>query len=89
MLRISVAAALVILTTSAFAQSMEEIKGAKPGVGCVGPISKVAIRLDTCLVEGSKTRIWCPNGKVFDRNVTANDPHSYVVRSICELNQIL
>jgi hypothetical protein len=62
MLRISIAATLVILSTSAFAQSMEEVRGIKLGVGCVGPISKVATRLDTCLIADSKTRIWCPNG---------------------------
>jgi hypothetical protein len=85
MFRLSLAAALVVLSTPAFAQ-MVEVKGIKFGDGCTVPISKFANRLGACPVAGSKFRIWCPNGQIFDRGGEA--PQSAVVRSICNLNQI-
>jgi hypothetical protein len=88
MLRMSMTAALVLLSTSAFAQATDEVKGIKFGVGCVGPVSTFAARLGTCAIDGAKSRIWCPNGKIFDRNGQLPQS-SYVVRAICELNQIL
>lgn len=86
MLRMSAIAALVLLETSALAQQTEPIKGIKFGAGCLGPVSTLAPRLGTCEIVDSKTRIWCPNGEIFDRGGT---PQSYVVRSICNLNQVL
>jgi hypothetical protein len=47
----------------------------------------LAPRLETCVIAGAKTRIWCPNGQVFDR--VGAEAHSAVVRSICNLNQVL
>jgi hypothetical protein len=88
MLRMAIAAVLVVVSASAFAQSTQQVKGIKFGVGCVGPVSTIAPRLGTCVIEGAKSRIWCPNGKIFDRD--GELPQSpYVVRAICELNQIL
>jgi hypothetical protein len=87
MLRMSIAAALIVLSTSAFAQQTE-VKGVKFGVGCLSPVSIFAPRLGTCMVDGSTSRIWCPNGRIFDR--VEKEPRSvYVVRSICDLNQVL
>jgi hypothetical protein len=86
MLRLSTAAALVFLTTSAFAQT-EAVKGIKFGVGCVSPVSKYADRLGTCPLDDTKARIWCPNGAIFDR--VGAPPQSFVVRSICGLNQVM
>ena len=86
MLRLSIVAALIFLTTSAFAQ-MESVKGIKFGVGCVDPMSKYAVGLGTCSVGDAKARIWCPNGETFDR--VGTPPQSFGVRSICSLNQVL
>jgi hypothetical protein len=86
MMRMSAIAALLMLGTSAFAQTTERIKDVVFGAGCLGPVSKLGPRFGTCEVLGSRTRIWCPNGETFDR---AGVPQSYVVRSICNLNQIL
>ena len=92
MLRLTVAAALVALSTSAFAQVMDEVKGVKFGVGCSGPMNTFSAKLGTCaVVDGAKSRIWCPNGKIFDRigvNFGGNVVSSSVVRAICDLNQI-
>jgi hypothetical protein len=87
MLRMSVATALVVLSTSAFAQQTE-VKGIKFGVGCLSPVSIFAPRLGTCMVDSAKSRIWCPNGQIFDR-VEKEPRYSHVVRAICGLNQVL
>jgi hypothetical protein len=90
-LRMSAAAVLVALSTSAFAQSTDEVKGLKFGAGCVGVVSTFAPRLGTCNIDGGMSRIWCPNGKIFDRKGSDYERvlSSYVVRAICGLNQIL
>jgi hypothetical protein len=87
MLRLSIVAALTLLSTPSFAQHIEAVKGIKFGVGCLTPVSAFGARLGTCAIDGFKARIWCPNGEVFERNGQA--PQSYVARSICNLNQIL
>jgi len=87
MLRMPITAALVLLSTSSFAQNIEAVKGIKFGVGCVGPVSTFAARLGTCAIDGSTARIWCPNGEIFERN--GEPPKSYVARSICNLSQVL
>jgi hypothetical protein len=87
MLRISVTAALVFLSTFASAQSLEEVKWVKFGVECLEPIKPIAARLGGCMVTSSTARIWCPNGKTFER--VGALPQPAVLRSICGLNQIL
>jgi hypothetical protein len=87
MLRISLSAALALLSTVSIAQHTEEIKGARFGFGCVEPIKPMAARLGACMLSSTKMRIWCPNGKTFDRDGPQLPPS--VVRSICELNQVL
>ena len=88
MLRWLIAAALVVTCTSAFAQfTVDAGKGLKFGIGCVGPMSTFAPRLGTCTIDGAKSRIWCPNGKVFDR--IGGLAQISIVRSMCDLNQIL
>jgi hypothetical protein len=91
MLRMPITAALVVLSTSAFAQFMEPMKDIKFGAGCIGPVSTFALRLGACRIDNSRSRIWCPNGQIFDRNGSDYEhiPSSYVVRSICGLNQVL
>ena len=80
------AAALVFASASAFAAPMMEVKGLKPAEGCLKPAKAVTELLKTCPLESTKTRIWCPNGKVFDRDEV--DTGIAVLRSICELNQL-
>jgi hypothetical protein len=91
MLCMPMTAALVVLSTSAFAQLMEPVKDMKFGAGCTGPVSTFAVRLGACPIDDSKSRIWCPNGQIFDRRASAYEriPSSYVVRAICGLNQVL
>lgn len=80
------AAALAISSSSAFALQTFVPKGTKVGAGCVGPIVLIATKLEICPIADSKTRIWCPNGEIFDdadgRSAVA------LVRSLCNLNQV-
>ena len=87
MLRFSVAVGLLLLSTPAFAQVRDAGKGLKFGEGCIGPTITLAPRFGTCPVEGPASRVWCPNGRVFDRGGNTLQPS--VARSICGLNQVL
>jgi hypothetical protein len=86
MRRLLLAAAIALSSSSAFALQTAVQKGTKLGTGCVGPVVSVAPKLGTCAIAGSKTRIWCPNGDIFDdldgRSAVA------LVRSLCNLTQV-
>ena len=73
-------------STSAFSMQTAVPKGLKLGTGCLGPVSTVAPKLGTCTIAGPKTRIWCPNGEIFD----ADEVKAAValVRSLCNLTQV-
>lgn len=85
MLRLSALITLLLLASPAFAASMVEVKSATFGEGCLEPVTKLKHAPANCPVANKQTRIWCPNGKVFDRNEVPNVAES---RSICELNQL-
>jgi hypothetical protein len=86
MRRLFLAAAIALSSSSAFALQTAVAKGTKLGTGCVGPVLSVAPKLGTCTIADSKTRIWCPNGDIFDdldgRSAVA------LVRSLCNLTQV-
>ena len=86
MRRLLLAAAITLTCMPAFALQITVPKGTKLGTGCVGPVVSVAPKLGTCTIAGSKTRIWCPNGDIFDDG----DGRSAValVRSLCNLTQV-
>ena len=86
MRRLLLAAAIALSSSSAFALQTTVQKGTKLGTGCVGPVVSVAPKLGTCAIAGSKTRIWCPNGNIFDDE----DGRSGVplARSLCNLTQV-
>jgi hypothetical protein len=86
-LDISAAAALLLISTAAFAQQIDQVKGHKTGAGCIGSLTTLSARLLVCTIDGPKSRIWCPNKQIFDR--PGEEPSSFVVRSICSINQIL
>ncbi len=77
---------LLLVSTPALAASMTEMKGLKADEGCVEPAKAATEKLRTCPVESARIRIWCPNGKVFDRD--NGDIGVAVLRSICEMNQL-
>jgi len=73
------------MSTAAFASPMVEVKNVTFGEGCDEPTTKVAKAPAMCPLANSKTRIWCPDGKVFDRDEM---PNPAISRSICNLTQI-
>ena len=80
-------AALILLGgSSAYAAPMLEIKGVKAAEGCLEEAKAVTERLVACPTGGVRIRIWCPNGKVFDRDGPGIGVA--VARSICEMNQL-
>ena len=79
--------ALILLGgTPTYAAPMLEIKGVRPAEGCLEATTAVSERLITCPTGGVRIRIWCPNGKVFDRDGPGIGVA--VARSICEMNQL-
>jgi hypothetical protein len=86
MCRLLVAAAFVLSCTSAFALPTSVKKGLKLGTGCLGPVSTMAPKLGMCTVAGTKARIWCPNGDIFD--LDEEKAPVPLVRSLCNLTQI-
>ncbi len=87
MLRLIIAAGLIGLSTACLAQVVEEVKPTKFGGGCEKRATTLAPRLGTCLLSENKSRVWCPNGKVFERSGPEFQPA--LARSICGLNQVL
>ena len=79
-------ALIALSSSSAFALQTIVDKGTKIGSGCVGPVVSVAPKLGTCAIVGSKTRIWCPNGQIFD-DESVKSPVS-LARSLCNLTQV-
>ena len=79
-------ALISLSSSSAFALQTVVDKSTKIGGGCVGPVVSAAPKLRTCAIAGSKTRIWCPNGQIFD-DEGAKSPIS-LVRSLCNLTQV-
>jgi len=77
--------ALLGLTAIAGAAPMTEVKGLRANEGCEQAPVAATEKLRICPV-GARTRIWCPNGKVFDRDTA--DIGIAVLRSICEMNQL-
>ncbi len=86
MTKIYAAFLTLLLTATSSAAPMTEIKGVRPSEGCLTPPKAATGTLRTCRVDTSRIRIWCPNGKVFDRDEV--DTGIAVLRSICELNQL-
>lgn len=71
---------------TAIAAPMLEIKGVRPAEGCLQNSKGITARIVACPIGAARIRIWCPNGKVFDRD--GPDLGVAVARSICEINQL-
>jgi hypothetical protein len=86
-LALLMAGALLATGTAASAQFLEESKSIKFGTGCQERIKAMQAGLGTCLITDKRARVWCPNGKVYERD--GDVPHISLVRSACGLSQIL
>jgi hypothetical protein len=78
---------VMLVSTAASAQFLEEGKSIKFGAGCQDRIKPMETGLGTCLITDKRARVWCPNGKVYERD--GDVPHVSLVRSACGLRQIL
>ena len=84
--RLILATLMALSSSSAFSLQTVVDKNTKIGSGCVGPVISVAPKLGMCAIAGSKTRIWCPDGHIFDdENVKSTVS---LARSLCNLSQI-
>ena len=86
MLHYWIAAALIISGSPALASFSETKTSVKFGADCIGPVSVLARKLGTCTIAGTKMRIWCPNGQMFERD--QDQPHVSLVRSLCNMTQV-
>lgn len=77
----------ILMNTAATAQFLQEGKSIRFGSGCQEPIKPMEAGLGTCLITDKRARVWCPNGKVFERD--GELPHVSLVRSACGLKQVL
>lgn len=82
-----IVAGLLVITAPAAAQLFHETKGVPFGTGCQERIKPMQAGLGTCLITGTRARIWCPNGKVFERD--GEVPQTSLIRSACGLKQVL
>ncbi len=81
------AAALIVPLSGAGAQFLQEAKAVKFGTGCTERVESRQTGLGICMIAVARSRVWCPNGKVYERDGTM--PDMSLVRSVCGLNQAL
>lgn len=78
---------LSLVSTAASAQFLQEGQAVKFGAGCQERIKAMSPGLGACLITEKRARVWCPNGKVYERD--GEVPHVSLVRSACGLSQVL
>lgn len=85
-LSLFLAAALCLTSSPAFSQFLQEVKAVKFGTGCVERLKATEAGLGVCMIGAARSRVWCPNHKVYERDGAL--PDVSLVRSVCGLNQI-
>jgi hypothetical protein len=81
------AGALMTLSSAADAQFLRDAKVVGFGTGCSERIKSTDAGLGVCMIGEARSRVWCPNGKVYERDGTL--PDFSLIRSVCGLNQTL
>jgi hypothetical protein len=80
--------AAVSLDSSASGQTFfSDTRPLKFGVGCAKSVASLQPGFGLCITDANKVRLWCPDGKMFERDEPA--PEMSLARSICGLNQKL
>jgi hypothetical protein len=87
-LRYPVAGAMLLSCHPAAAFYAEVKPSLKVGVDCVERVSLLAPKLTACPIAGTKTRIWCPNGQMFEGKIENGGPASALARSLCNMTQV-
>jgi hypothetical protein len=80
------AAALMTLNSAADAQFLRDANVVKFGTGCSERIQSSEAGLGVCMIGAARSRVWCPNGKVYERDGIL--PDMSLIRSVCGLNQV-
>jgi|SRR3954464_10962378 hypothetical protein len=83
-------AAVVVFTWSAPAGAFfKEVRSPRhTAVNCVGKVSQLAAKLKTCATAANNTRLWCPNGQVFESAKQEGAPGA-LARSLCNMTQVM
>jgi hypothetical protein len=82
------AGTLILLSHPAAAFYSEVKPSVKVGVDCVGKANQLAPKLTACTVAGTKMRIWCPNGQMFEGAAEQSSPAVALARSLCNMTQV-
>jgi hypothetical protein len=85
-LRVSLLFALTFVTSEVNAQFLHEAKPTKFGVGCIERMKSSQTVVGACMIGEARSRVWCPNGKVYERDGSL--PDMPLLRSVCGLNQL-
>ena len=86
--RYAIVAGIIVLSHPAAAFYSQVKPGLKVGVDCVGQISLLAPKLTACTLAGARTRIWCPDGKVFEGESDGLGTGAALARSLCNMAQV-
>jgi hypothetical protein len=84
--RLPLIATLTIIVSAVNAQFLQEAKPTKFGTGCIERIKSNETALGACMIGEARSRVWCPNGEVYERD--GDLPDSPLIRSVCGLNQL-
>ena len=60
----------------------------KVGVDCIERVSVLAPKLTACPIEGTKMRLWCPNGQMFEGKIETGGLPPALARSLCNMTQV-
>jgi hypothetical protein len=83
------AAGVLLLSCHSAAAFYVEVKPTvKVGADCVERVSLLAPKLTACTIAGTKMRIWCPNGQMFEGKIENGGPASALARSLCNMSQV-
>jgi hypothetical protein len=85
-LAVAALATASLVAFEANAQFLQEAKPTKFGTGCIERIKSDQTALGACMIGESRSRAWCPNGKVYERKGSL--PEMPLLRSVCGLNQV-
>ena len=86
--RYAVFAGIIVFCHPAAAFYSEVKPGLKVGLDCVGQISLLAPKLTACTLAGARTRIWCPDGKMFEGASEDRGVAAALARSLCNMVQV-
>lgn len=86
--RLAIATGLIVSAQPAWALYAEVKPAVKVGLDCVGKASLLAPQVTACATARARTRIWCPNGQMFEGPTEDGGPAASLARSLCNMAQV-